>query len=172
MFWGFAVILKKPNFKEVQISSIPRCLAIPCLLPVCFGESLVPHSQHFCPKELYPQLLPKQEQGEPGKVEQLPLLSLCLLWFCLLGIQRMPKSVKKKEPNRSLVFVRDLRRAKEASQKQVVAFSPEKTALLTALLHRRQEPRIPHVPTVQPGNSTWEAPDRLQKGFDGLKALK
>lgn len=75
----------------------------------------------------------------------------------------MPKSVKKKELKRSLVFVRDLRRAKEASQKQMVGFSPEKTALVTALLHSRQEPRIPHLPTVQPGNSTRETPGSAAK---------
>lgn len=63
----------------------------------------------------------------------------------------MQKCIKKKEPNRSLAFVHDLRRAKEASQKQMVASSPEKekTALVTALLHSRHKLQIPHLSTLQ-----------------------
>lgn len=75
----------------------------------------------------------------------------------------MQNSVKEKEPNRSLVSVRDLRRAKEASQKQMVAFSPEKTALLPALLHTRSS---------SPSSARSGGTGVAGKGFHRLKAPK
>lgn len=116
---------------NLQHSKIP----VNALLPASFRESPPPP----VPRAPQPALLPKQAlspatsqagTGREGgrKAEQLPLLSFCLLCFCLLGIQGMQKSIKKKEANRSLVFVHDLRRAKEASQKQMVAFSPRENS--------------------------------------------
>lgn len=144
-FGVFGVTLKKPNFKEVQTK--PPAFQDPWQSPACclcvLGNPLCPTGSISAQDSSVPSSFPSSSRK--GKAEQLPLMNLCPLWFCLLGTQRMQKSIKKKEPNRSLVFVGDLRRAKEASRKQMVAFSPEKTALLTALLPSRQELRTPHL---------------------------
>lgn len=153
-FGVFGFTLKKPNFKEVhpnlRHSKIP---GTPLLAACVFWGTPRAHSQHFCPRQLVPSCFPWNRRS--GKAEQLPLLGLCLLWFCLLGIQGMQKSIRKKEPNRSLVFVHDLRRAKEASQNQMVSFSP-------------RENSSSECPPAQPAGAPGPAGERLSE----LKALK
>lgn len=73
----------------------------------------------------------------------------------------MQKTIINKEPNRSLVFVHDLRGAKEASQKQMVAFSPREKSSCDCP-PAQPELQTPHLSTLQPGHCTW---GRLQKLF-------
>lgn len=159
-FGVFSVTLEKPNFREVHPK--PPALQDPWQSPAC---CLCLLGNPLCPTASTSAQVSSVPRRRRGKAEQLPLLSLCLLWFCLLGTQGMHKSIKEKEPNRSFVSVHDLRRAKEASPNQMVAFSPEKTALLPALPHRRQELQTL---TARSGGRGW-----LEKGgLSQLKALK
>lgn len=152
-FWCYITEAKLQRV-PLQSPSIPRPLAIPCLLPVSLGESLVPHSQHFCPGELCPQLGAAQGERQNNFAELVPPVSACQEY-------KGCKKPLKTKPNRPLVFVHDLRGAKEASQKQMVAFSLREKSSCDCP-PAQPELQTPHLSTLQPGHCTR---GRLHKVF-------